>query len=185
MFERIPELDQHQPAGGWMRTGVRRPVLFPMPDEAPVIRIVLPSNRFAIAVAMVRYVKRRNGGREEGIDAEEVTVLGIAWWVNRIRANSFEKTMKWNLDEVIDEAPNPRLLLILNHYRLNLDGRVTEFRHILKLPFRDSCNNILRINLLAPVSLCDQPLLLTNWTQSIFRSILPELEGLPIPKSLV
>ena len=42
-----------------MRAGVRRPVLFPMPDEAPVMSIVLPSRRFAIAVAIVWYV---NGG---------------------------------------------------------------------------------------------------------------------------
>ena len=31
-----------------------RPVLFPIPDDAPVTMIVLPSRRFAIAVAIVR-----------------------------------------------------------------------------------------------------------------------------------
>lgn len=34
--------------------GRREPVLFPMPLEAPVITMVLPSNLLAIAVVMVR-----------------------------------------------------------------------------------------------------------------------------------
>lgn len=49
------------------------PVLFPIPDEAPVITRVLPSRRFAIAVAIVRLaiseekgVRRMNAGLEAG-----------------------------------------------------------------------------------------------------------------------
>ena len=33
-----------------------RPVLLPIPDEAPVTMIVLPSRRFPIAVAMARFI---------------------------------------------------------------------------------------------------------------------------------
>ena len=49
------------------------PVLFPIPDEAPVTTTVLPSRRFAIAVAIVRLaileekgVRRMDAGLEAG-----------------------------------------------------------------------------------------------------------------------
>lgn len=52
-FERTPLLDSVSAVYVAIEAAMR-PVLLPIPDDAPVTMIVLPSRRFAIAVAIVR-----------------------------------------------------------------------------------------------------------------------------------
>ena len=47
-------------------------MLLPIPDDAPVTMIVLPSRRFAIAVAIVRLAKREMGSLCGGENTREL-----------------------------------------------------------------------------------------------------------------
>lgn len=61
---------------------VRAPVLFPIPDEAPVTTIVLPSRRFAIADAIVRVVDGENSGAANRLRCFRSLNAKIVWHWN-------------------------------------------------------------------------------------------------------